>query len=178
MKKRLDEVGGNRVNELHAIIWAYRTATKEATWDTPVALVYGTNTIIIVEVGLSTERIEVFSQDSNDEMLREELDLVYEKRERAREKMQELKTMIKIAYDRKVNQQRFQADELLLKQEDALQSTGKLGPNWEGPYKVTTVLSGEAYKLTDMEGKNLPRPWNINHLKKFYVWQNGLKNPT
>lgn len=32
---------------------------------------------------------------------------------------------------------------------------GYLGPNWEGPYKVTKILPKKAYKLKDMAGRPL-----------------------
>lgn len=46
---------------------------------------------------------------------------------------------------------------------------GKLEANWEGPYKVITVLTGGAYELMDEEGRRLARTWNVNHLKKFNI---------
>ncbi|GJS26098.1 polypyrimidine tract-binding protein homolog 2 isoform X1 [Tanacetum coccineum] len=36
---------------------------------------------------------------------------------------------------------------------------GKLGPKWEGTYKVTEALGKGAYKLRDRDGKQLPRTW-------------------
>ena len=47
------------------------------------------------------------------------------------------------------------------------QSLGKLALNWEGPYCVTAVASTRAYYLEDMEERPLPRPWNVNNLKKY-----------
>ncbi|GJS59522.1 hypothetical protein Tco_0654306 [Tanacetum coccineum] len=47
--------------------------------------------------------------------------------------------------------------------------TGKLGPKWEGPYEVTEALGKGAYKLRDMDGRELPRTWNICNLKKCYL---------
>ncbi|GJT49901.1 hypothetical protein Tco_0976058 [Tanacetum coccineum] len=41
------------------------------------------------------------------------------------------------------------------------EDTGKLGPKWEGPYEVTEALGKGAYKLRNMEGRELPRTWNI-----------------
>ncbi|GJS66753.1 hypothetical protein Tco_0681317, partial [Tanacetum coccineum] len=46
---------------------------------------------------------------------------------------------------------------------------GKLGPKWEGPYKVTEALGKGAYKLRDRDEKQLPRTWNISNLKKCYI---------
>ena len=46
--------------------------------------------------------------------------------------------------------------------------TSKLGPNWEGPYQVTEITTKGAYKIKDMQGKELSRYWNSNSLKKYY----------
>ncbi|GJV55688.1 hypothetical protein Tco_1456693 [Tanacetum coccineum] len=43
------------------------------------------------------------------------------------------------------------------------------GPKWEGPYEVTEALGKGAYKLRDMDGRELPRTWNICNLKKCYL---------
>ena len=47
-------------------------------------------------------------------------------------------------------------------------SDGKLGPNWEGPYKVVSLAGLSAYRLQDMDEKIVPRPWNICNLKKYF----------
>ena len=43
---------------------------------------------------------------------------------------------------------------------------GKLGANWEGPYKIIRVVRPGTYKLQSMEGRVLPRTWNVKNLKK------------
>lgn len=48
------------------------------------------------------------------------------------------------------------------------QNARKLSPNWEGPYRVTTVAEMGAYYLEDVEERLLPRPWNVSNLKKYY----------
>ena len=45
---------------------------------------------------------------------------------------------------------------------------GKLGPNLEGPYRITLVARIGAYYLEDLEEKVVPRPWNVNNLRKYY----------
>ena len=45
---------------------------------------------------------------------------------------------------------------------------GKLGPNWEGPYRITSVAGIGAYYLEDLEEKAVPRPWNVNNLRRYY----------
>lgn len=55
------------------------------------------------------------------------------------------------------------------KQADALKDKGKLDANWEGPYKIHSVLPSGSYYLIDKSGKILPRPWNVSHLRKCYA---------
>uniref|UniRef100_A0A2N9GPK1 Uncharacterized protein n=1 Tax=Fagus sylvatica TaxID=28930 RepID=A0A2N9GPK1_FAGSY len=45
-------------------------------------------------------------------------------------------------------------------------SEGKLGPNWEGPYRVIEIRRLGTYHLEDINGRRLPHPWNAEHLKK------------
>ncbi|GKU99862.1 hypothetical protein SLEP1_g12646 [Rubroshorea leprosula] len=45
----------------------------------------------------------------------------------------------------------------------------KLVPNWKGPYTVTKISHPVAYILQDPEGKKVPKVWNVNNLKKFYL---------
>ena len=35
---------------------------------------------------------------------------------------------------------------------------GKLGPNWEGPYRITLMAGIEAYFLEDLDEHVIPRP--------------------
>ena len=45
---------------------------------------------------------------------------------------------------------------------------GKLGPNWEGPFRITSVAGIGAYYLEDLDEKAVPHPWNLNNLKRYY----------
>ena len=45
---------------------------------------------------------------------------------------------------------------------------GKLGPNWEGPYHITSVAGIGAYYLKDLDENVVPRPWNVSNLKMYY----------
>ena len=43
---------------------------------------------------------------------------------------------------------------------------GKLGPNWEGPYRITSVAGIGAYYLEDLDERVILHHWNVNNLKK------------
>ena len=46
---------------------------------------------------------------------------------------------------------------------------GKLGANWEGPYKIVEVVGKGAYKLEVMDGREIANSWNARHLKKYIL---------
>ena len=74
-------------------------------------------------------------------------------------------------YDRNVRAREFCAGNLVLCR--VVRSTkdsnaGKLASNWEGSYRVTAIAGVGAYYLEDMEEKPLPRPWNVQNLKRYY----------
>ena len=52
----------------------------------------------------------------------------------------------------------------------------KLGPNWEGLYRITSVAGIGAYYLEDLDEKAIPRPWNVNNLKMYYYEQKRFSN--
>ena len=45
---------------------------------------------------------------------------------------------------------------------------GKLGPNWEGPYRITSKAGIGAYFLEDLDEYVVPHPSNVNNLKMYY----------
>ena len=45
---------------------------------------------------------------------------------------------------------------------------GKLGLNWERPYRITSVAGIGAYFLEDLDEHVIPHPLNVNNLKRYY----------
>ncbi|GKC92688.1 reverse transcriptase domain-containing protein [Tanacetum coccineum] len=50
-----------------------------------------------------------------------------------------------------------------------VEDQGKLGPKWEGPYRVTKAYQNGSYKLQTMGGKEVPRTWHAINLRKCYI---------
>ena len=66
-----------------AVLWAYRTTSRTSTGETPFSLVYGSEAMIPVEVGMSSLRRQWTREESNNEHLAQDLDLLDERREQA-----------------------------------------------------------------------------------------------
>ncbi|XP_057793083.1 uncharacterized protein LOC131009689 [Salvia miltiorrhiza] len=169
IKKRLTQSRGKWVEELDTILWAYRTSPKTATGKAPFTLVYGSNAVIPAEARLELYRITTYDTEYNAELRRAELDLVEAQRDEARVRAAKYKSIIKAGYDKRVRARKLSKGDLVLKRADALKAVGKFEANWEGPFIITEVLGGGVYTLSDPDGRALPRSWNINNLKKFYV---------
>jgi hypothetical protein len=62
-------------------------------------------------------------------------------------------------HDKNIKPRAFQIGDLVLKKVMAnirKPNEGKLGPNWEGPYKVLSQAGLRAFRLEDMHGKAVP----------------------
>ena len=45
----------------------------------------------------------------------------------------------------------------------------KLAPQWEGPYIISEVIGGRAYRLKNPKiGEDVGNPWNVANLRLFY----------
>ncbi|XP_030936699.1 uncharacterized protein LOC115961954 [Quercus lobata] len=171
IKTRLDDAKGAWLEELPNVLWAYRTTARTPTGETPFRLTYGTEAVIPVEMGVTSIRRGTFSEGLNDDELRLNLDLLDEVRDSASSKMTKYQKKMAEYYNKKVKLRRLDIGDLVLRKtttatKDSTQ--GKLGPTWEGPYRVIHYSRQGSYYLETMDGQRLPRPWNIENLKKYH----------
>ena len=87
IKTKLDDAKGTWPEELPNVLWAYRTTARTPTGETPFRLTYGTEVVILVEVGVTSTRRAAFSEEGNDEKLRLNLDCLDEVRDKASSRM-------------------------------------------------------------------------------------------
>ena len=171
-RKSLDDKKRNWVDELNNVIWAYRTTPRSSTGETPFRLMYGMDAVIPVEIGSPSYRVfGNLDPEVNNINARICLDLLEERREQASIVSKALKQRIAGYHNRHVRPRKFSIGDLVLRRADidkGNQGTGKLGPNWEGPYQVTESTTKGAYKIRDGQGKELPRYWNSDSLRKYY----------
>ena len=45
---------------------------------------------------------------------------------------------------------------------------GKLGPNWEEPYKFINCKRQGSYYLETLDRRKLEHLWNVEHLRRYY----------
>ena len=141
LKKRLDDAKGKWVEELPHVLWTYRTTPRRSTGETPFSMTYGAEAVIPLEFGFPTTRTSSFSPKDNDEQLARNLDLIEEKRENAKVQLAHYQQKLKRGYDANVRLRPLTPGDLVLRKVVGTtknRTWGKLGPNWEGPYRITS----------------------------------------
>jgi ribonuclease HI len=153
IKTRLEGAKGLWPKELPSVLWAYRTTVRIPTGETPFRMTYGSEAVVPVEIGLTTLRTSTYDNQQNEEQLRLNLDLIDEVRETAEARMKRYQEKMARHYNSKVKPIQFSVGDLVLRRVTLATkdpSQGKLGPNWEGPYKVIETRRPGTYHLEDM----------------------------
>ena len=104
-------------------------------------------------------------------MLVDNLDLINEHRDRVLVQIQYYQHAAAKYNNSNVKNHQFNEGDLVLRkvfQNTAERNAGKLGANWEGPYKIIIVVWPGSYEIANMQGIKIPRTWNAMHLKKYY----------
>ena len=171
LKKRLDDAKGKWVEELPHVLWTYRSTPCRSTGETPFLMTYGAEAVIPLESGFPTTRTSSFNPKDNDEQLARNLDLIEEKRENAMVQLTYYQQKLKQGYDVNVRLRPLTLGDLVLRKVVGAAKNpawGKLWPNWEGPYRITSQAGMGAYFLEDLDEHVIPRSWNVNNLKGYY----------
>ena len=105
-------------------------------------MTYGAKAVILIETTFLTLRTSTFTLSNNDELLGKSLDFIEERREKTMIQLAYYHQKLKQGYDANVKPRPLTPRDLVLRK--VLGSAknlawGKLGLNWEGPYRITSV---------------------------------------
>ena len=159
------------MEELPHVLWTYRTMPRRSTRETPFSMTYGAEAVIPLENSFSTLKTTSFSPNGNDNLLERDLDLIEERRENAMVQLAYYQHKLKQGYDTKVKLRPLEPGDLVLRKVLGTAKNPawrKLGPNWEGPYRIISVAGIGTYFLEDLDEHIIPHPWNVNNLKIYY----------
>ncbi|GJR91309.1 reverse transcriptase domain-containing protein [Tanacetum coccineum] len=119
IKARLGEGNKNWIEELLHVLWAHHTMIKSSHGDTPFSLTYGTEAVILAEIGMPTYRTTVVDAIHNDEELQINLDLLEERRERAAIRKAKAKLKMTKYYNAKVRGVTLRPGDFVYRSNDA-----------------------------------------------------------
>ena len=161
IKTKLDDAKGAWPEELPNVLWVYKTTARTLMGETPFRLTYGTEAVILIEVGVTNIKRKAFSEKGNDDKLRLNLDCLDEVRDKASSRMAKYQQKMAEYYNKRVKLRRLAIGDLFLHKVTTTTKNpdqGKLGPIWEGPYRVVHYSRQGSYHLETIDGQRLLRP--------------------
>jgi hypothetical protein len=155
--------------ELPHVIWGLRTQVSSATGFSPFFLVYGSEAILPTDVAFGAPRIQFYEEGEAEQTCRVNLDSLKEQRLAAVMRQARHDQQLRCYHNRNVKETSFNVGDLVLKRIQKTDGMHKLSAPWEGPFVVTEVNSLSTYRLQWGDGQGVPDPWNVEHLRQFYL---------
>jgi hypothetical protein len=147
------------VDELPSVLWSLRTTPNAATQETPFSLVHGAEAVLPVEITHEAPRIAAYDKMTSTEALQDDIDALNEARDVALARATQYQQSLRNYHSSRVHPRSFMVGDLVLRLKQ--DGYGKLESPWVGPYIVTEVIPGGAYRLQDKKiGKDEINPWN------------------
>src|SRR3954470_6797056 len=168
MKKRLNRAAGTWVEELPSVLWSLRTTPNRSTQMTPFFMVHRAEAVLPADILFEAPRLVAYTEEGSDEALKDAVDLLDEISNIALTRTAVYQKALRNYHSRRVRSRSFAKGELMLK----LKQKGhhKLASPWEGPYIVTEVIPGGAYRIKRVtSGQMESNPWNVAQLRRFHV---------
>ena len=159
---------------LSEVLWAYRTSKRLSINTTPFSLVYGHDAVLPVEITIESLRVAKQNQPSQvdyESAMMVEMDDLDEAQVAALNSIILQKQKVTKSYNRRIRPKTFVIGDLVWKvilpsgtKEPYL---GKWSSNWEGPYLISQLFDGNAYKLMHHTGEEHIRSISRKYLKPY-----------
>ena len=107
-------------------------------------MVYGSDTMILVEIQKSSPHFQSFVAEESNEERRVNLDLLDKVREEVRIKAKAVKRRVEHKHSSKIKPRQFQVADLVMQKAHPYQLENKLSPKWTSPFRVMKVLGNGA----------------------------------
>jgi hypothetical protein len=124
--------------------------------------------VLPVEITHEAPRIAAYDETTSTEALQDDVDALDEVRDVALARATQYQQNLRNYHSSRVRPWSFIVGDLVLRLKQ--DGHGKLESPWVGPYIMTKVIPGGAYRLQDKEtGKDESNPWNAEQLRWFYA---------
>ena len=131
-------------------------------------MVHGADAVLPADIRFEAPRVIAYTEEASSEALEDSVDLLDEIGNIALARMAIYQQALHNYHSQRVRIRSFAKGDLVLK----LKQKGhhKLESPWEGPYIVTNVIPGGAYRIKDVQsGVEESNPWNVAHLRQYHV---------
>jgi ribonuclease HI len=167
MKLIFNQPRGKWPEELIKVVWRNNTTVSRSTGFTPFKLLFGDEAITPEEAKARSIRTVASAEDEADYSVAK--DAIEGTRLQAVENINKYQAEIIKWRDRKVRLKNIKLGHLVLQRVANPDTVGKLQLKWEGPFLVVSSSRPGSYRLKDMDDKDIPRSWNADELRRYYV---------
>jgi hypothetical protein len=167
MKQIFNQPRGKWPDELIKVVWSHNTPRSRSTGFTPVTLLFGDEAIALEEAKAGSIRTTTSAEDEADYHVAK--DTIKGTRLQAVENINKYQAETIKWRDRKVRLKDIKPGHLVLQRVANPDIVGKLQLKWEGPFLVVSSSRPGSYRLKDMDDNNIPRSWNADELRRYYV---------
>ena len=150
------------------MLWSLRTTASRATKETPFFLVYVAEAVLPSELAFWSPRTTRHSEPDNDASRVDDVNFIEELRCRAALRAARYQQGLRRYHQRKIKGRALAVGDLVLRRVQSRAGQNKLSPSWEGPFSVVGIPRPGCTRLATEDGLELPNPWNVEHLRKFY----------
>jgi hypothetical protein len=167
MKSIFNQPRGKWPDELIKVVWNHNTVVSRSIGFTPFKLLFGDEAITPEEARTGSIRTKAWMEDEVDCQITK--DTIEGTRLQAIKHINKYQADTIKWRDRKVLLKNIKPGHLVLRRIDNPDIVGKLQLKWEGPFLVVSSSRPGSYKLKDMDDNDIPRSWNADELRRYYV---------
>jgi hypothetical protein len=148
-------------------VWSHNTSISSSIGFTPFKLLFGDEAITPEEAKAGSIRTVASVEDEANNSAAK--DTIEGTRLQAMENINKYQAETIKWHDRKVQLKNIRPGHLVLRRVANPNTVGKLQLKWEGPFLVVSSSRPSSYKLKDMDDNDIPRSWNVDELRRYYV---------
>jgi transposase InsO family protein len=167
MKLIFNQPRGKWPEELIKVVWSHNTTVSRSIGFMPFKLLFGDEAITPEEAKAGLIRTTTSTEDeANYHVAKDTIEGV---RLQVVENINKYQAETIKWLDRKIRLKNIKPGHLVLQRVANPDIVGKLQLKWEGPFLVVSSLRPGSYILKDMDGNDIPRSWNADELRRYYV---------
>jgi hypothetical protein len=166
MKLIFNRPRGKWPDELIKVVRSHNTTVSRSTGFTPFKLLFGDEAITPEEAKAGSIRTTASAEDEADYHVAK--DTIEGTRLQTVENINKYQDETIKWRDRKVRLKNIKPGHLVLRRVANPDTVGKPQLKWEGPFLVVSSSRPGSYRLKDMD-KDIPRSWNADELRRYYV---------
>ena len=131
-------------------------------------MVHGAEAVLPSDIHFDAPRIQAYEEDEADTELEDASDLLEEARNIALARTAVYQQDLCNYHSRWLRTRSFEVADLVLRLKQM--KVHKFVSPWEGPFIITEVIGGGAYRLKhEKTGEISHNPWNVAQLRRFYA---------